>query len=531
MTELKSLLNRLKKTSSRERRKEKGAALPLVAGILATLLGLSAFAVDLGWIYLNTSRLQRAADAAALAGVVHLPAFPSRVTEDATAAATANGFPPDTGPNGPLSWRALDDNRLEVTLTTAVEPFFLRALGFDQFTVSRRATAEYIKPVPIGSPFTSFGDGTDPNQNFWASISGQYTSKVNGDAFNSRCDWSFDMGTCLDSDNANATKWGSNPTIYPGDIDADSDPFNPTYQRGGGTEGYYFGIDKTTNGSTSIVLIDPWFQRRQNSNGSCNQQKATGDCDRLVWGPPPGNNASSTNGPNTTFTLFAPDSTPLDPYDNSVEVCTKTYNRKSPTDSSTIQEDTLCSIEGQGLYVLRVTTDGGHGSNQFGIKTTGEPAKVYGINDISIYANADNATLYLAEILPVHAGKKLILEFFDPGEGQANATMTIRPAPRPNGSANTGVKCEWIAEDTDGNQMKSGSSCQLETTLGGVAQFNNYWVRVTVDIPSTYNCNPNASNPANGCWWRMDMNLNFPHDRTTWTARVVGNPIRLVANE
>src|SRR5690606_15815730 len=131
-------------------------------------------------------------------------------------------------------------NKLEVTLTTNVQPFFLRVLGFNNFAITRRSTAEYIKPVPIGSPFSSFGDGTDPNQNFWASISGQYTAKANGDAFNSRCDWSHVLGSCLDSELGNRHRWGSNPTVYPGDIDADSNPLNPTYQRGGGQEGYYF---------------------------------------------------------------------------------------------------------------------------------------------------------------------------------------------------------------------------------------------------------------------------------------------------
>jgi len=54
---------------------EAGLTLIWVASMLVLLLGASAFAVDLGWIYLNGARLQRAADAAALAGVVNLPAF------------------------------------------------------------------------------------------------------------------------------------------------------------------------------------------------------------------------------------------------------------------------------------------------------------------------------------------------------------------------------------------------------------------------------------------------------------------------
>src|SRR5690606_24526975 len=108
--------------STHPRTSDRGAALPFVAGVLAALLGLAALAVDLGWIYLNAPRLQRAADAAALAGVVHLPAFPNRVEADAIAGATANGFEPGEGANT-LSWRAVSDNKLEVTLTSEAPSF------------------------------------------------------------------------------------------------------------------------------------------------------------------------------------------------------------------------------------------------------------------------------------------------------------------------------------------------------------------------------------------------------------------------
>jgi hypothetical protein len=46
---------------------------------------------------------------------------------------------------------------------------------------------------------------------------------------------------------------------------------------------------------------------------------------------------------------------------------------------------------------------------------------------------------------------------------------------------------------------------------------------VTIDISPTYTCTTN-------CWWTMDLELNTPHDRTTWEARVIGNPVRLVPN-
>jgi Flp pilus assembly protein TadG len=52
--------------------RERGAALPFVSIALVLLLGAAAFAVDLGGVHLNGNRIQKAADAAALAGVVHI---------------------------------------------------------------------------------------------------------------------------------------------------------------------------------------------------------------------------------------------------------------------------------------------------------------------------------------------------------------------------------------------------------------------------------------------------------------------------
>ena len=55
-------------TSSRSARR-RGAVAPLVALLLIFLLGMVAFAVDIGWIVLTESELKNAADSAALAGV------------------------------------------------------------------------------------------------------------------------------------------------------------------------------------------------------------------------------------------------------------------------------------------------------------------------------------------------------------------------------------------------------------------------------------------------------------------------------
>ena len=57
---------------------ERGAALVLSAMVLVILMGMAAFAVDYGWIAYNRLEVRKAAEAAALAGVVHMP-FPDSV--------------------------------------------------------------------------------------------------------------------------------------------------------------------------------------------------------------------------------------------------------------------------------------------------------------------------------------------------------------------------------------------------------------------------------------------------------------------
>src|SRR5262245_9731689 len=51
----------------------RGSIAPLTALLLVPLLGMVAFAVDMGWITHTQNQLQSAADAAALAGAGQLP--------------------------------------------------------------------------------------------------------------------------------------------------------------------------------------------------------------------------------------------------------------------------------------------------------------------------------------------------------------------------------------------------------------------------------------------------------------------------
>ena len=83
---MKRLLRRFRESE------DKGAALALVGATLVVLMGMAAFGADLAWFYLNSSRIQRAADAASLGGVVWLPSDDATAIATAASIATQNGY-------------------------------------------------------------------------------------------------------------------------------------------------------------------------------------------------------------------------------------------------------------------------------------------------------------------------------------------------------------------------------------------------------------------------------------------------------
>ena len=103
-----------------------------------------------------------------------------------------------------------------------------------------------------------------------------------------------------------------------------------------------------------------------------------------------------------------------------------------------------------------------------------------------------------------------------------NAFITVLD---PYGS--TAANCSWEAISwVDGSVEETGSTCVINATRPA-HDFNGDWVRVTVELPASYLCNPVGA--FGGCWWQVRLDYNVdPYDRTTWEARIVGNPIHLV---
>lgn len=120
---------------------EKGTAAVIVALAFAVLLGFTALAVDMGVLYLEHTRLARAADAAVLAGAQELPDV-SKAELVARDYAQRNGIDPAALSVG----FSVDSREISVSVNKTVDLHFARTLGFNSKVLRSKAKAR-IAPV------------------------------------------------------------------------------------------------------------------------------------------------------------------------------------------------------------------------------------------------------------------------------------------------------------------------------------------------------------------------------------------------
>lgn len=476
---------------------ERGAALYWIAGSLVVLLGMAAFATDLGWILLQNSRLQSAADASALAGVTNLPTFPSGATADAELAAAANGFP--TPAEATLSDEILPDNSYRVTLDASVETFFLRLLGFRSIDLSQSAIAQYIKPVRLGSNDNDFGD---PADQFWAAINGEYTEIKQGDPYAAKCINDAGGGTpgCNTQTSActAADLVGQRNSCYRSD-------------------GYYYAIDVPAGASgLHLELYDGGHYIDGSGSG-------TSDPGDTSWRPEWG-------GVELEYFLYHPDATPSNPTDNNSEACSGIFPVNGPNDEGHFNKWTgnnNCHVPGalaEGIWVLQLPSPLTEGATKFGIRArvdSGQNPKVYGLLDMSLYVNfnGNQAEPYLAEVRPEHQNRDLNVSIWDLGDVDDFAEIWFIDA---DGNI---PNCSW----TSSNGESDSGQCRIEITG---QRFNEHWLWATIPIPPDYSCDPDPNDDGDTsdstCWWKLHItSTGQTHDRTTWAAQITGDPVRL----
>ncbi len=158
-------------------RASRGQVLVIYVTSVFVIVGLLGLVIDVAWYWSNSLRVQRAADAAALAGAVDLPAKPGTATAhaqgtgigDAIVQAAKNGYPsltfgcasdgqtPSSNPGICAHIDVGNTNQLDVTISSPVNTFFMRLFGISSLTATRDSAAVFTLPVPMGSPENYYG--------------------------------------------------------------------------------------------------------------------------------------------------------------------------------------------------------------------------------------------------------------------------------------------------------------------------------------------------------------------------------------
>ncbi|MFQ5967555.1 MAG: pilus assembly protein TadG-related protein [Acidimicrobiia bacterium] len=483
-------------------RSEEGGILTLTAVAMVLLLGLSAFATDLGWFYVNANRIQRAADAAALGGVIHMPQNFPQASTDAHSIASANGYV--TGVDSAIVSPAMvpdEPHQLRVTVSDVVPTFFLRVFGQDFQSITRTATAEYIPPLPMGSPDNLFGNppgcaGGGPGcPEFWANIHGRFTTTRMGDGHSSYCNDGSSSGAGC-----------------------------PGPQDGWRANGYTYGIEVDDPGTSSFTLqlLD------MNLHVPGGDHKRTGD--HNVCG------GCGGAGHTVQVTVFNPDPTPLDLSDNvPVAGCTSSYGPLPEVpDTDPYVWVTHCSVNNpvQAIYPVRIRVLTSNpaddtGLNRYSIRVLGSGGspRLYALGDMSLFNNitAGAPNFYLAEVADFYRGKTFVVELYDPGDAQHNVPNIINIV-APTGG--TWPSCRFFEKpDFTSSWTPRGTltPCSINATRPA-NDYNGDWLKVEMDLPDTYACGAT-------CWWQVDYDYSgTAQDTTTWRAYVVGNPVHLIPN-
>lgn len=492
-------------------RREGGYVMATFGLLLVPLLLMVGFSVDVGGWYNKSQDIQKAADSAALAGVVWLPDV-VKAEQYAREAAKRNGY--ENGVNSVVvTVEQVADRRLRVTITDPkVGSALYKNLGGRNISIKRRATAEYVLPVPLGSPRNFFGTGNLPsgyNENLWLSINPWCTDKVDGDRYQSR----FSGNRPYSGSSCPSAAQAPTSTLR-------NDEYRPN--------GYDFYIDVPENrtGNIDVLIYDAKFQT------------GTGFPDNQLY----------TGSQTYYFAMYQADDTPVSDADNPLmTACNRSYASGTAFTSGitflgSTRWNNFCTITTSmrtGRYILRVKnqSDGRYaaGANNFSLvakyssapytaagalcdaRTVATCPKVYGKDAISVFASetASTADFYLAEISEVHTGKTMIIDLFDPGEG--GSSIQIR---KPTGATSwTNATFSWTSSDG----TSGGPTTSLDVTG---SRFNGDTVQLAISLAG-------YAPPSNNKWWqvRYQFGTGTVTDRTTWSARVVGDPVHLIEED
>lgn len=500
---------------------QSGVVLVLTAFVLVVLMGMAAFAVDLGWIYYSQLNTRKAAEAAALAGVVHMPlpscADPVFGTDPHTVAqelAVAHGYIDGSSGVNVTPSAGANCNQLTVSIDNPINTFFMRVFGIDTVTISEQATAEQLPPLKIGSDESYLGEDPDDStrdRDFFLAISGRDRGKGQGDAY--------------------AALWydGSDGGDYQSNVVEHRDP------------SYWYAVEvlegsASAGQSMNIQIYDGVTHDGDGDGSSHPQDGPTYDWQFGVdYGSPDAREDGSENI--TVFRVYAPDATPSVWTDNSNLLCSTTFHSLGHGLYELAAENawaTICPIASAqvGYYVVEVSVTGNTNViNGFSMRSvvggsTSNDTQVYGLGAMSLWQfdTDSNPSFKVARLDEVYAGSELLINLWDISDIGTSATLEFL---NPNAAAQiNNIDCTVQTRSETGGSPSGfgsdsgGSNCRVSFDD---RQYNNQWLDFKFEVPGDYTCT------GADCWVYVLYTVSGSiTDRTTWTASVNGQPIHLV---
>lgn len=525
------------------RKAESGYVMATTALMLIPMLIFAAFAVDVGSWYVEAQKIQRASDAAALAGVVWMP-DENRARSAALEITAINGYEDQPGDFDDLTAdlpqvrvSRVGPQQLRVDIRAEGDLYFGSVVeGFEEPQIQRFSSAEYVLPVAFGSPTNKIGYGPlvidGQAVNAWTGLMGYCSPAHWGDV---RAGYYIHQSGCIEG-------WGA---LDNGPVaDKPAAISNPDTEAGRNPEhdpeGYFFVVDipegRTSTG-VDVAVYD---------GGLCS-----------TTGLKPRNDYNEVH---VEYVLWDATATPLDDSDI-VEVATWKPAAGEGCDAWVVPSGFEIPSGVSGRYYLQVKNNEdywqgfGEGQNYWALEArdtgAGDGTTCFTFDDalcVGLYAldrlpvrtetDGDVATFYLAEIEPIHEGKILEVEMWDLGEGMDYVQFI-----NPQGDA---VDFTWRTDDTSfitgiGDPYTEHSS---ESCTGGVTncidvgtngdpkipdwnshgRFNGRWVTASISLDT-------IPDDLDDYWWEIryvkKVGANSV-DWTTWATRVVGDPVRLI---
>ena len=467
-------------------------------------IGCAAVGVDMSRWSVEAERVQRAADAAALAGVVWMPADFATAKSTALTEAKKNGYDDASSKVTVTVSEGDKPSQLVVKVSSTVANSFGQAIGTPNTTIGRSATADYAGGLSMGSPCNEFGSdpyGTATYKStncsdagdFWANVGSLKASKGSGDAFqDNACGNGFDRCTTSSGPNED---YDANGYIYEVNVTAamsnlQLEAFDPALI----SVGDHCGVNLDGAASiTNAAVSDPSTRYAKGDGPFC-----TGDNDFDT------NSSGFANQVATSFTVrqMGTASDPTRPYTWPVvnsSTCpgakvypgydgnlSKALDKSLPSNYQTYvaanfrQWVTLCtmgSVAKGTTFAIQVKTNGNgfdnaNGHNRFSLRgySSASPSannnlSISAFNKMAVYANVSSGSsrFFLTRVPSSAHGQMLNVNLYDIGDITGTGTIKF-VAPAESGT--TFSNCRAVG-------VKNGLISNCEFTASG--SFNGRW--------------------------------------------------------